>query len=76
MWEIRALQNLVRRAHQVAESAGPGGRTDAFGIAVEALHRELDAETWLQEDLAELDAYRAAVSQADPTPARRPARKP
>ncbi len=68
LWEIRALQNLVLRAHQVAESAGPGGRTDAFGIAVEALHHELAAETWLQEDLAERAAYRAAVSQSDPMP--------
>ncbi|MGN6260557.1 MAG: hypothetical protein ACTHNO_07480 [Ralstonia sp.] len=65
--EVQALRNLVFRAHQVAEAAGPGGRTDAFGIAVEALHRELEAETWFHEDLAEREAYRAALPK-EPTP--------
>jgi len=65
--EVQALRNLVLRAHQVAEAAGPGGRTDAFGIAVEALHRELAAETWFQEDLAEREAYRASLAK-EPTP--------
>ncbi len=75
LWEIRALQNLVRRAHQVAEAAGPGGRTDAFGIAVEALQKELEAETWFQEDLAERAAYRAAVSLPNPAPNERSTRQ-
>ena len=65
--EVQALRNLVFRVHQVAEAAGPGGRTDAFGIAVEALHRELAAETWFQEDLAQREAHRASLAK-EPTP--------
>ncbi|WP_104657341.1 hypothetical protein [Ralstonia insidiosa] len=78
LMEVRALQNLVCRAHQVAESAGPGSRTDAFGIAVEALHRELAAETWFHERMAKRAAYRASLTEA-PSPgegrAKRPDRK-
>ena len=58
--EVQALRNLVFRVHQVAVAAGPGGRTDAFGIAVEALHRELAAETWFHEDIARDEALRAS----------------
>ncbi|CAJ0726030.1 hypothetical protein DEE44_11370 [Ralstonia pickettii] len=65
LMEVLALQHIALRAHQVAEAAGPGSRTDAFGIAVAALHRELEAETWFQEDLAEREAYRARVSAGD-----------
>lgn len=72
LMEVRALQNIVCRAHQVAESAGPGSRTDAFGIAVEALHRELQGETWFQERMAEREAYRASLSD-EPTPYQRQA---
>jgi hypothetical protein len=68
LMEIRALQNIVLRAHQVAEAAGPGGRSDAFGIAVAALHRQLEAETWFQEDLAEKEAYRARLAGGDVSP--------
>lgn len=68
LMEVRALQNIVLRAHQVAESAGPGGVTDAFGIAVAALHRQLEAETWFQEDLAEKEAYRARLAASDASP--------
>lgn len=68
LMEIRALQNIVLRAHQVAEAAGPGHRADAFGIAVAALHRQLEAETWFQEDLAERAAYRARVAAGDEPP--------
>ena len=58
--EVQALRNLVYRVHQVAQAAGPGGRTDGFGIAVEALHRELAAETWFHEDIARDEALRAS----------------
>lgn len=68
LMEVRALQNIVRRAHQVAEAAGPGGTGDAFGIAVAALHRELEVETWFQEDLAERAAYRARLAASDQSP--------
>ncbi len=69
--EIRALQNIARRAHQVAVAAGPGGTTDAFGIATAALHRELEAETWFAEDLAEKEAYRARLTEGTVTPDQR-----
>ena len=69
--EIKALQNIARRAYQVAEAAGPGGRTDVFSIATAALHRELAAETWFQEDLAERAAYRARLSEGPVTPQQR-----
>lgn len=59
LMEVRALQNLVRRVHQVAEAAGPTGGTTEFGIAVTALRRELAAETWFQEELAKSQADRA-----------------
>ncbi|MCO5411226.1 hypothetical protein [Ralstonia mojiangensis] len=65
--EVQALRNLVFRVHQVAEAAGPGGRTDAFGIAVAALHEELAAETWFHEEVARKEAYRASLS-AEPAP--------
>ena len=65
--EVQALRNLVFRVHQVAEAAGPGGRSDAFGIAVEALHKELAAETWFHEDVARNEAYRAS-RPAEPSP--------
>lgn len=68
LMEVRALQNIVLRAHQVAEAAGPGGRCDAFGIAVAALHRELEVETWFHEDLAEKEAYRARIAAGDVSP--------
>ncbi|MCO5398420.1 hypothetical protein [Ralstonia soli] len=70
LMEVRALQNIVLRAHQVAEAAGPGHRADAFGIAVAASHRELEAETWFQEDLAEKAAYRATVAAGKLLPRR------
>lgn len=69
--EIRALQNIVRRAHQVAHSAGPGGRSDAFTIAVASLHEELAGETWFQEDLAERSAYHASLTEGPVTPEQR-----
>lgn len=69
--EIRALQNIVRRAYQVAQAAGPGGRTDAFNIAVAALHEQLAAETWFQEDLVEIDAYHASLTDGPVTPEQR-----
>jgi hypothetical protein len=69
--EIRALQNIARRAYQVAQAAGPGGRSDAFSIAVAALHRELEAETWFKEDLAEREAYRARLTEGPVTPDQR-----
>lgn len=75
LMEVRALQNIVLRAHQVAEAAGPGGRTDAFGIAVAALHRELEAETWFKEDLAVKEAYRARLAASDESPYEQKARR-
>lgn len=68
LMEVRALQNIALRAHQVAESAGPGGTSDAFGIAVAALHRELEAETWFKDDMAEKEAYRRRVAEPALTP--------
>ncbi|CAJ0783309.1 hypothetical protein [Ralstonia chuxiongensis] len=67
LMEVHALRNLVWRAHQVAEAAGPGGRTDAFSIAVEALHSELAVETWFHEGKAAQEAYRASLTD-EPTP--------
>jgi hypothetical protein len=67
--EIRALQVIVRRAYQVAESAGLSSReVDAFGIAVAALHEELSGETWFQEELAERKAYRERLAAGDASP--------
>ena len=78
--EVRALQVIVRRAYQVAEAAGPGNRTDVFGIASAALHRELEAETWFQEELAARQAYRDRLAAGDVSEhherAARRARKP
>jgi len=65
--EVQALRNLVYRVQQVAEAAGPGGRTDGFGIAVAALHKELAAETWFHEHVAEIEARRAS-RPAEPSP--------
>lgn len=72
--EVQALRNLVYRVHQVAQAAGPGGRTDGFGIAVAALHRELAAETWFHEDIARDEALRAS-RPAEPSPHERRARR-
>jgi len=69
--EIQALQNIARRAYQVADAAGPGGHSDAFGIATAALHRELEAETWVQEELADKAAYRARLIEGPVTPDQR-----
>ena len=63
--EIRALKVIVRRAYQVAEAAGPGHRTDVFGLATAALHLELQAETWFQEELAARQAYRDRLAAGD-----------
>ena len=63
--EVLALQNLVRRVHQVAEAAGPSAGSTEFGIAVEALRRELAAETWFQQELAEQEADRVRWEAED-----------
>lgn len=68
LMEVCALRNLVRRVHQVAEAAGPSGGTTEFGIAVAALRRELAAETWFQEELAEKEAARAGAAAEDVAP--------
>jgi hypothetical protein len=65
LMEVWALRNLVRRVHQVAEAAGPSGGTTEFGIAVAALRRQLAAETWFQEELAEREAARARWAAED-----------
>ena len=66
--EIRALHNIVSRVHQLAQAAGPGHRADGFGIALAALHEQLKAETWLQEDIAKNEAYRAKLAGKEEGP--------